>query len=330
MTTKHNRPALTLSVVLAALTAAGLATTIPASAQASNPDATVRSAAGAGADDVKGAVEQFRADLGGGSVAAANGSFGGVRREINWDGVPDQFSAPNDFPSDFFNTRSPRGAVFSTPGLSFMVSSKAVTNVPVRFGNINPIYVRDFSAFSAERLFTPISSTITDVAFFIPGTKIPAVVTGFGAIFTDVDNPESSSIALYDANNTLIKRYTVAASAGNGTQSFLGVSLPGPARIARVRIESGQQTLADGTEDSAQRSRDKVALDDFIYTEPVVIPSPTTGLTTGPTTGTASTPAEAATVTTVVTSTAKPVLVLSPTTTVAKPNKRRATTTSRR
>jgi len=37
---------------------------------------------------------------GGGTVAGANGSFGGVRREINWDGVPAGSSAPDRSPSD--------------------------------------------------------------------------------------------------------------------------------------------------------------------------------------------------------------------------------------
>src|SRR3954451_14565320 len=52
----------------------------------------VRSGSGVGATTAR---DQFRADLGGGTVAGANGSFGGARREINWDGVPDSFSAPN-------------------------------------------------------------------------------------------------------------------------------------------------------------------------------------------------------------------------------------------
>src|SRR5262245_19777630 len=66
--------------------------------------------------------DSFRTAIGGGTTAGANGSFGGVRREINWDGVPDAAAAPNNMPADFFNVNSPRGAVFSTPGTGFQVS----------------------------------------------------------------------------------------------------------------------------------------------------------------------------------------------------------------
>src|SRR5436309_835989 len=49
--------------------------------------AVIRSAAGASAAAIMAARDQFRVDLGGGTVAAPNGSFGGLRREINWGGV---------------------------------------------------------------------------------------------------------------------------------------------------------------------------------------------------------------------------------------------------
>src|SRR5947209_16922503 len=75
--------------------------------------ATARSGAGLAAATA--ARDQFRADIGGGTVAGANGSFGGVRREINWDGVPDAFASANACPPNFFNVNSPGGAVFSTP-----------------------------------------------------------------------------------------------------------------------------------------------------------------------------------------------------------------------
>src|SRR5258707_1167136 len=69
--------------------------------------------------------DAFRTAVGGGTVAGANGSFGGLRREINWDGVPETLSDPNKLPANFFNVNSPRGVVFSTPGTGFLVSANA-------------------------------------------------------------------------------------------------------------------------------------------------------------------------------------------------------------
>ena len=101
---------------------------------------------GAGAGDISLKVSGFQTALG-----ALNpnqpGSFGSGRREINWDGVPDALSAPNNLPADFFNaTVSPRarGVVFSTPGGGFQVSadSNNPTSTPVGFGNINPLSPR--------------------------------------------------------------------------------------------------------------------------------------------------------------------------------------------
>ena len=97
--------------------------------------------------------DQFRDDLGGGTIAGLNGSFGGERREINWDGVPDAFSAPSNLPANFFNSTSPRGAEFSTPGTGVQVSANSGIG-PVEFANINPSYSSTFGVFSAQRLFT--------------------------------------------------------------------------------------------------------------------------------------------------------------------------------
>src|SRR5512135_1123797 len=72
-------------------------------------------ASGASPTDIQPAVNNFRAFLG-----ALNpnvpGSFPDGRREINWDGVPDAFSSPNNLPVNFFNANSPRGVVFFSPG----------------------------------------------------------------------------------------------------------------------------------------------------------------------------------------------------------------------
>src|SRR4051795_7704881 len=95
-----------------------LALTLPALAAPARALAgiTVFEASGSTPAAITPTRDAFRTAVGGGTTAGANGSFGGLRREINWDGVPDARSDPNAFPGDFFNSTSPRGAVFSTPG----------------------------------------------------------------------------------------------------------------------------------------------------------------------------------------------------------------------
>src|SRR5256712_10167607 len=128
-------------------------------------------ASGASPADIQAAVDAFRTFLGALNPNVAS-SFPSGRREINWDGVPDAFSAPNNLPANFFNANSPRGAVFFTPGSGFQVSAKSgnPTVTALRFGNINPNYLNDFQTFSPERLFTALDSNVTDVLFFVPGT----------------------------------------------------------------------------------------------------------------------------------------------------------------
>jgi hypothetical protein len=214
--------------------------------------------------------DQFRTNLGGGTTAGANGSFGGLRREINWDGVPAGFSAPNNLPANFFNANSPRGAVFSTSGTGFQVSSASTDAgagqpAAARFGNIEANYTSTFQTFSAQRLFTAIGSNIYDVNFFVPGTSTPALVSGFGSIFTDVDLFDSTSIEYFDQNNSSLGVFS--APTQDLGLSFIGVSFASPT-IAKVRITQGNLALGAGINDEGS-SIDVVAADDFLYSEPV-------------------------------------------------------------
>lgn len=219
-------------------------------------------AAGPNAAAIQSTVDAFRASLGALNPNTA-GSAGSGRREINWDGVPDALAAPNNLPANFFNSNSPRGAVFSTPGSGFQVSANNGV-APVRFANVNATYATTFQTFSAQRLFAALGSNVLDVSFFIPGSGTPAQVAGFGAIFTDVGSANTSSIEYFDAYGNSLGLYFIPSSPVAGL-SFLGVTMS-PGNIARVRITSG--TVALGPTD-ALPANDAVALDDFIYGEPV-------------------------------------------------------------
>jgi hypothetical protein len=234
--------------------------------------AIVRQAAGPAPAFIAPAVDQFRADVGGANNGVG-GTFASGRREINWDGVPDTLSAPNNLAANFFNANSPRGVVFSTPGSGFQVSAKSgnPTVTALRFGNINPNYLNDFQTFSPERLFTALDSSITDVLFFVPGTATLAFTNGFGVVFTDVDSPTSTTLQFFDQTGNSLGTFAVPALLpGNQNLSFLGVSFNAGERVSRVRITSGNTPLGP---DDAPPGTDVVAMDDFIYGEPQSLPA---------------------------------------------------------
>ncbi len=235
-------------------------------------------ASGPTAASITPARDAFRVALGGGTTAGANGSFGGVRREINWDGVPNGFAAPNNLPANFFNSTSPRGVVFSTPGTGFQVSANAGV-APVEFDNINPTYSSTFGVFSPQRLFVAVGSNVMDVNFFLPGTNTQATVSGFGVVFTDVDLANTTSLEFFDSNDISLGTFFAPSTFGNETFSFLGVNFNAGERIARVRIISGNSALGAGINDGGPV--DLVAMDDFIYSEPAAVPEPTTLLLLG-------------------------------------------------
>jgi len=250
-----------------------LGLSVLAMAQRAESSAITFSATGTDAVAIQATVDAYRANLG---VLNPNvaGSFGSGRREINWDGVPDGFSAPNNLPANFFNVNSPRGVVFSTPGTGFQVSANAGGATPVEFGNIDPQYPDFFAPFSAQRLFTALGSNITDINFFVPGTTTPAWTSGFGAIFSDVDVSNTTSIQYFDVLGNSLGTFFVPATAGPATFSFLGVQFTSE-QIGRVRITSGNQVLAPGN-----ALTDLVVMDDFIYGEPIAaaaaVPEPGT------------------------------------------------------
>lgn len=234
----------------------------------------VRQGSGATPAALQAIVDQFRADLGGANNGVG-GSFATGRREINWDGVPDSQSEPNNIATNFFNVTSPRGLIFNSiedaTGAAlnqFAVSADASSGTAVRFGNLNATYSSIFQTFSAERLFIARNTHMLELTFFIPGTKIPATVSGFGLVFCDVDSSTGgnrSLIRVYGPDGAQLS--AASAPVLNNGLSFVGISFNAGERIARVVIESGNAALSGANTDGTA-GVDVVAMDDFIYGEP--------------------------------------------------------------
>lgn len=229
-----------------------------------------RSVGGSDGASIQATVNQFRVDLGGVNNGNTIGPLPTGRREIGWDGggAAALFGIIN--PATFNTPPTTRGAVFSTPG-----TGVAISGAPdPEFSNLNPTYLATFTTFSAPRLFSPLDSNIVDQVFFVPGTNIPALTSGFGAVFTDVDLQNSTSIEYFDVNNASLGIFNVlAGTVADESLSFLGVSFGSPI-VSRVRITSG--TAALGPNDNPGGGVDVVVMDDFIYGEPQAIPAPAT------------------------------------------------------
>ena len=218
-----------------------------------------------GAGDITAMVERYRSVLGGADNGGTPGTQASGFRSLNWDKMPDEFATPHNLPADFFNAPTApraRGVVLTTPGTGLQVSARPgnPANIAPRFGNINSQYPRIFKSFSPERLFTPVGSNVVEMAFFVPGSRTPAVVRGLGGVFANVRDPQTI-IELFDAAGNSLGKFPVPV-AKEGL-SFVGVAFAEPI-VAHVRIEHGNAAL--GPDDGGNVN--VAVMDDYIYGEP--------------------------------------------------------------
>ncbi len=217
-------------------------------------------------------VNSFRAAIGGVNNGNTPGAQGAGRREINWDGGGSLLSVPAPSPSMVFQNR---GSIFTTDGTGFQ---QATADEAGGLGDQFPLqdYETEFVRFSEARLFVPVGSNTTNVFFSVPGSNgtLPAVVSAFGAVFSDVDVADATTIQFFDINDMLL--WTLAAPVSPGGLSFAGVLFTTES-IARVRITTGNAIL--GATDAG--ATDVVAMDDFIFAEPTAVPEPATILLSG-------------------------------------------------
>jgi len=221
------------------------------------PTATVFAATG----NIAAKVNDFRNELGATNGAEVGEQTAG-RREIAWDAAATTpFDNRNDFPPDFFNTVIKVGAAYTTGGTG-------LRNDSTLFRDVNPNYAAQFNFFSPTKTFAPVGSNQLDQLFEVAGQPTPAVVRGFGIVFSDVDMAGKTTVQLFAKDGSSLGTYDAPVRSDAGGLSFLGVTFA-DAIIARVRITLGTGALGAGVNDvSDGGTLDLVVLDNVIYGEP--------------------------------------------------------------
>lgn len=216
-------------------------------------------------DDINPTLNTFRQLLG--TLNTTPGAVGG-RREVNWDGVPDTLMGKR-LPDNFFNATEPganparqKGLIYDPGTGEFRVSNS-------NFADIDPQAAGQFTAFSGGNTFANVNTNQWPVGFNVAGQSKTASVQAFGAVFLDVDLPNSTTIEFFE-NTTSIGKYPVPPHGNGSNFSFLGVFFKNRT-ITRVQI-THQGLLINGEKDiTSGGTNDLVLLDDFIYSEPVAI-----------------------------------------------------------
>lgn len=217
-----------------------------------------------------GVTGEFRALVSaGGTNNGAGGTFPDGRREVGWDVASmDPFQVPAAMPGNFFNAFSHRGLELTTPG-SLRVSGRTASGSPdVRFSTLNPSVAANLQTFSPERLLAVYGARTVEATFFMPSAPSQrAYVRGFGAVYADVTVFGPSRLEAFGRSGALLASVEVPAAAGG--LSFAGVWIDDGEWIDRVRLTVGQAGI-----ETLGGALDVVALDDFIYAEPQVVPEP--------------------------------------------------------
>ena len=173
-------------------------------------------------------------------------------------------------PGDFFRNTVTRGLELFTPRHEFRVSNPP-DNSDDQFDSINHNVADDFQTFSPPRLFTPLFHNFATARFSVPGPHgAPAEVSGFGAIFTDVDRAHTTSITYTDRNGCLIGKVNIPPrSRGLSFGALKVLRRDGHrvrAAIYEVKLQFGNEAIVNQHGDEGHG--DIVVADDFFYGEP--------------------------------------------------------------
>jgi hypothetical protein len=208
--------------------------------------------------DLTGALAEFQGVLGEPANGGGSGPQTVGRREIRWDGVPPDQTNSDAFPADFFRGN---GLITTTDGIGTRVSDND-------FADIDPGYAAEFESFSKVKTFMASGSTGMTLTFRLPGSDTPAVTSGIGIVFSDVDRQGTARMTLYDSDGASLGTYKAPVRSDAAGHSFIGVAYDRPI-VARVEVVSGEFALGAGVNDvSAGGTKDLVVTDDFLFGEP--------------------------------------------------------------
>lgn len=217
---------------------------------------------------ILGSINQFRTLLGDVLNTTPNQTSG--RREVNWDGVSADLTNNANFPVDFFNNTDPNGPAGRKRGLLYINPGAGLRVDTTAFLDIDPSYANQFLTFSKRRLFAPVATNVTEIVFKIAGTTTDGFVHGFGIIFSDVDDANSTYIEYFNGSKSL-GVFKAGVSGGSKKFSFLGVFFPNE-KVTRIKITAGNAALAAGVKDITDGgTKDIVVMDDLFYDEPKTI-----------------------------------------------------------
>ena len=182
--------------------------------------------------------DAFRTAVGGGTVAGANGSFGGVRREINWDGVPNGFATPTRCPPTSSTSTRPAAPCSARPGPASLSAPTPGWRPQSCSG-----FPNDFQVVQRPASCSPPSdSSITDVIVLPAWHRHRGDDQRLRGVFVDVEVASITKMEFFNQNNALIfSRFALAG--GNQGLRFLGAVAKAGERISRVRITSGANTI---------------------------------------------------------------------------------------
>jgi streptogramin lyase len=224
------------------------------------------------------ALNAFAAAIGGPNNGANPPGRTGGFRTINWDGVAldgtdfggaSTAIVPNKVVGIPVNRFQERGVEFEEV---YAVSGDG-------FVSVNPGVAGQFPAFSPMKTFAMFNDNTIDFNFVLPSTHttpaIQAVSRGFGAIFLDVETPNTTSIEYFNGTTSLGKFFVPTGVSGQA--EFFGVLFQNPV-ITNVHIELGTATLfsfngttvATGPPDNPATT-DLAVTDDFVYAEPIPV-----------------------------------------------------------